>query len=53
MALPRGLADKRIIDAINDATGGGLDDAGIAALIEDTDSAVYAALVSLIASETA
>lgn len=56
MALPRGIADKRIVDAINTALegdGAGLDDAGIAALIADEDSDVHAALVALIAAETA
>lgn len=61
MALPRGLADKKIIDAINANTEAvealdGVDDAldtNVTALVEDTDSALYAALVALIAAATA
>ena len=59
MALSRGLADKRIIDAINANTEAleGLEpadiDVTVAALIEDDTSDVHAALVALIAAETA
>lgn len=61
MALSRGIAAKPIVDAINANTDAiaelepaeVLDDAGIAALVENEESALYAALVALIAAETA
>jgi flavin-binding protein dodecin len=60
MAIPRGRADKAIVDGINTALEAienldvpeVLDDAGIAALVADEESALYAALVALIAAET-
>lgn len=59
MTVPRGRADRKIVDAINAVTeaveglDGGLDDAGIAALVADEESDLHAALVALIAAETA
>lgn len=61
MTVPRGRADKAIVDGINELAEAVealdipevLDDAGIAALVADENSALYAALVALIAAETA
>ena len=52
MALRRGLADKRIIDALNEVEGG-LSEAEIVTLVEDDQSDLHAALVALIEATTA
>jgi hypothetical protein len=62
MSLPKGVATKKLVDAINSAIGESLGvqagdiedlDSALAAMVADDTSDLNAALVALIAAETA